>query len=354
MSIDGRNLDEIADEVANAAALLPVWNIFEHDYVVPGVPVYVVVRERPVVRLFVDADGRRIGARLELADGAALPQSPLAEIVVDEVLDHGIRFIEISTATHGLFAHFYALITDVIERVVKDQVHPLAALGQSLSRWQALLRTLTLLTNEQQLGLLGELWVVQRLLTRLKADVLASWVGPDRQSHDFRVGDDELEVKVTTTTHRSHIINGLTQLMASPGCRLYIVSLQLAPAGVAGGWSLPEVATSIRDSLSPWPASKDRFITILEQRLRFRFSDAGYYPQRWRMRTRPHLVPVGVGCPRLVPDALSHVPKEYAMQRVSDISYRVDLEGLGFPEDHPDFIAVLPPAEQKTTGGSAA
>lgn len=299
-----------------------------------------------MVRLFVDDGGRRIGANFALVDNEELPPSPLAEIIIREIVEGETRLLDVSTSTKDLYRHFYALLMDMVDRIVREDLHPLIALRRSLSSWRTLLRTLVLLTNEQQTGLFGELWMFARLLPRFGVHTIDAWVGPLQQPHDFRIGNDEFEIKTTTASKRSHVINGVTQLQHSVGCRLFLVSLQLARAGPAGGRSLPELVRHLLQGLSRWPSAHDRFIRVLEETLRFRLADADQYPQRWQMRTQPALIRVTAGCPRLVTKALQRLPPEYGTDRISDLVYRINVEGLGFTDGHPKFLSILPKVEE--------
>ncbi|WP_409518622.1 hypothetical protein [Rhizobium laguerreae] len=74
----------------------------------------------------------------------------------------------------------------------------------------------------------------------------------------------------------------------------------------------------------------------------FRRTDAIHYSRRRRLADRPRLVPVADGVPRLTADALALLPASFASSGISDVSYRIDVEGLGFEEGTPEFSAVVP------------
>jgi hypothetical protein len=97
-----------------------------------------------------------------------------------------------------------------------DVARAVLALESSLALWRALLQTSALLSEEKQVGLAGELWLLERLLRGLGPRALDAWVGPGGQSHDFRLGDFEFEVKATSGTRRVHMINGLNQSLGTP------------------------------------------------------------------------------------------------------------------------------------------
>jgi hypothetical protein len=335
-------------ESGATSPLLPPWELFAHDYIDNGVPCLYVVQTEPRVSLFVDQGSARIGATFALTDMVALPISPLDEIRVSDVsIDHH-RHLEVSTTSRLLYRNFYLLMADIISGVVSDGLSPPAALEQSLQKWHALLSTTELMTEERQLGLFGELWMLQRLLPRLGLGTLDAWTGPAAQAHDFRVGTDEFEVKTTSGAARTHTISSLDQLMPSTGCSLYILSIQLAHAG-AGGTTLGETVQSIVGTLEPWDGAATRFLYLLAQ-VGYKPQDAVRYSRRRKLRTRPQLVLVGHGCPRLVPLALAALPPTFAAGRIRRAVYDIDLEGLGFPDEDPRFLRLLPLPDPRVQG----
>ena len=330
--------------------LLPAWELFAHDYVENGVPYLYVVRSDPRVEVFVDQQSVRLGARLALPAATVLPASPLDEVLVANVLVNGVHTLEISTTSRLLYRNFYFLIADIISSVVLDSVLPLAALEQSLLRWQALLSVSDLLTEERQVGLFGELWMFRRLLPTLGAATTDAWTGPSAQAHDFRIGTNEFEVKSTSGSGPMHVISGLDQLVPSIGCRLFILSLQITHAGT-GGITLAEAITATGEALRPWSGAEDRFLYLLAG-LGYKPTDAVRYPRRRKLRGQGLLVPVIDGCPRLIPDALAALPAIYEPSRIRRAVYDIDLQGLGFHDGDPRFLQLLPATPQNRSGTS--
>ena len=319
-------------------SLLPGWDIVRRDYIEPGLPGRVVVRETPKVELFVDAGGMRFGADFELSAGSVVPPSPFTDIEIAEVRLDSARCVEISTTAASLFGTFYLFAVDTARAVIERSVPPIEAVNGSLAHWRALLQTSTLLSDEKQLGLAGELWLLERLLARMGRAAIDAWVGPGSQSHDFRLGPIEFEVKATSGARRIHMINGLHQLAPTIDSALYLLSLRFIDAG-SGGETLGETVTRIGASLSPGDRQP------YEDKLRaagFRTDDAVHYSRRRRVADKPRLIPIVDGVPRLTAAALAALPAAFSTAGISDVSYRVDVEGMGFEEGTPEFAAVLP------------
>lgn len=322
-------------------SLLPDWETFDQDYIQSGLPQRFVVRTSPHVYLFIDQGADRIGASFELASPRAEGQVlTLSQIHVDDAVRDGRHHIEIWTNARPLFANFYRLVSEIVRSVVDDAEDPDAALSAAVLRWEALLSRQSLMPDEAQTGLFGELWLLERLIGVHGLDALDAWVGPAGQAHDFRMGDVELEVKTTSGTQRNHRINGLNQLQPSVDCSLYLLSLKVANAG-AGGRSLPDVILDIEQSLSPSHAALARFRAALE-RVGYDAADAHLYTRRRRLRDVATLIPVTDGVPRLTPEAVAGLEPKFAAHRITSVVYAIDVEGLGHLDGSEQFTSILP------------
>ncbi len=85
-------------------------------------------------------------------------------------------------------------------------------------------------------------------------------------------------------------------------------------------------------------------LAVFEQMLRtqrlYRDEDASLYTERVRLRTLPTLIEVTATFPRLTSDLVRDALGETAA-RISDVSYRINVDGLGVPEGHAEFARVL-------------
>lgn len=327
--------------------LLPEWVAFERDYIETGVPHLFVVRQIPAVALFIDQGAERIGARFEQTGSRPEGKALLfAEIHVDEIAGEGRRQTEIWTDARHLFGNFYRLVSEIVAAVVADGMDPDAALTDAVERWEALISRPSLMSEETQAGLFGELWLLERLIAVHGVDALDAWVGPLRQPHDFRLGTVEFEVKTTSGAKRVHTINGLAQLEPSLDCTLYLLSLKLANAG-AGGRTLPEAIAEIEAGLSSSHAALSRFHASLGA-VGYDPVDAPHYARRRKLRDAATLIPVTDGVPRLTVDALAQIDARFAVGRVSQVSYAIDVDGFGFSDGTEAFYAVLPGITSET------
>ncbi|MHB8430068.1 MAG: PD-(D/E)XK motif protein [Acidimicrobiales bacterium] len=300
-------------------------------------PVAVRLDGEVVVYVFFDPASGRLGLRIPVG-AADLDPSPLAQVEIARRHLDGDDVIEIATRTVALFPYFHGFCLSVADRIQLDGLDANAAVNECVARWKDLLRQVTLLSPEMQLGLIGELWLLGHLMALLgPADALSAWTGPTRAAHDFRFGRFEIEVKTTRGEHRVHVISSDTQLVASQGCTLYLLSLQFTVAGADAGESLASRVIALRDQLQQ-RSLVQVFDAVLAADYGLDPSDLGQYSAAFKLRTPPYLVPVDAEFPRVV---LADLVDGNSAARISDLRYRVDVEGLGFLPGSPQFDNVI-------------
>lgn len=292
---------------------------------------------RVVVHLFYEPESQRLGLRVPRGK-IDLGPSPLAHVSITVPVVGGREVVEIATTVPMLYPYFHGFAVSVADRVQLDGFDTNEAVNECIARWQDLLRLAGRLGPERELGLLGELWLLRQLIGRLgPADALAAWTGPTRAAHDFRFASEEIEVKTTRGEHRIHLISSDTQLIASEGCSLSLLSLQFTAAGPSEGWTLGDAVDAVRRVLGT-PALLSTFDGILADAFGLEPRDLAAYTGRVKLRTLPYLVPIGRGFPRLEP---ARVLTAEAWARISDVRYRVDVEGLGHLPGTEPFVQVL-------------
>ena len=318
--------------------LIP-WDSFNAAFVEPGIPVEVPVQGQPPVSIYTDAAGGRIGMRAHTSpEGVGELQTPRA---VEIRAAPGQ--LDITTADTEMFAPFYAFMLDVANRLQMQGATGRDALAGALAAWRRMLAAPSLMSEDARLGLSGELWVLERLIRASGPGSLDAWTGPEREAHDLRLAETEIEIKTTIGRSRTHIIGGAHQLVASPGMDLHLLSIQMERAGLGVGWSLPEQIAAVRGLLEDDPdrtglfAGQLRAVGWLEE-------DAPHYPQRLRLRSEPRIVLVDDRFPRITEAWLSEALGERAA-RIDDVQYRIDVADLGHAYLSPGFSAVLSLAE---------
>jgi hypothetical protein len=324
--------------VIDAAARHLEWRNFR-ELIDAGVPAVQPVTGHPDVAVFVDEAGSRIGLRTPAVVGQVVEPSPVAEIEVRTVNVAGLEVFEISTRASQLFAEFYAVVEEIADRMQLKGASPVAAFGETLVNWRALLRPAERMSDEQRLGLFGELLILDRILASKGPGAITAWTGPMAEPHDFRLGEREIEVKTTSSRRRSHQISSLEQLEPSPGRQLFLASLQIEPAGNAAGLSLTELVDRVRTRLEPGTVNRESLESSLLVGWRYSDVHGPLYQERYQLRTATALIQVTDDFPRLTPNLLAGMP---GSDRIEDVQYRVTVDGLGVADGTDQFLAILP------------
>lgn len=300
----------------------------------------------PGVEVFTDNPHGRIGIRITSEAGAPLPVSSLVAIDIRRLEDGGTTILEVSSTRSELFRDFYAFVCGVADRIQLDGVPAGAAIEAELSSWKRLLERASGLTPEEEIGLFGELWMLNRLASSKGWEkALPAWKGYEREEHDFGLESADIEVKTTSLEKRVHVIGGLDQLRASPDRDLYLLSIQLTRSGDRHGRTLGEVVDSMLTQIRlAAPALVTEFEEAL-QKVRYREEDRHLYTARRHLRSQPSLIKVDESFPSLLRDDLETLGGSRA-ERVVDATYRIDVAGLGVEDESPEFLRLIPRGAQ--------
>lgn len=316
------------------------WESFEAR-INKGPPSAEAVSGFPRIHLFIEPAGRRIGARFFTRKSGVVP-SPLAEVTIREVGVGTETALEVSTDNQALYRDFYSLCCSIADRVQVDKQPVSAAVAGTLTSWAALIRRKSLLSQESQTGLLGELLFLRRAAKSLGWTAAAhAWLGPDSEEHDFVLPSVDAEVKCTSREQRIHQIGSLMQLQPKLNRKLQLVSVQLTQAGdnqdafslstmvasalAAAGQAAPLAAELIRDQI---------------RRQGWEDEDAPHYVTRYYLRAPLMTARVAHGFPAIVPESLVPLGAK-AVSRVDHVSYSINVDGLGVLDGSRQFDRVL-------------
>ena len=135
--------------------------------------------------LFTETGGTTLGMRIEGSgphlDTLALPRAVHLAVQSDQ--------IELFATDPEVFEPFYAFLLDVANRLQISGEAPEAAVTEALAAWRRMLAAPTLMGDDPQTGLLGELWILERLMLGMGTEAFDAWTGPKSEAHDFRLGD---------------------------------------------------------------------------------------------------------------------------------------------------------------------
>ncbi|MEL0101229.1 MAG: PD-(D/E)XK motif protein [Euryarchaeota archaeon] len=136
-------------------------------------------------------------------------------------------------------------VIDIIH--LTDYQNPIESTELIIERWIQIWRNREPLGREQQMGLFGELSVLEKLLVAGNDDAVENWTGPERATHDFEFASRHIEVKTTGTSEPILDISSFNQLRpCNP--TLYLVMVQME---IESGETLPGLIANVRDLLNP-------------------------------------------------------------------------------------------------------
>ncbi|MHB8267465.1 PD-(D/E)XK motif protein [Bradyrhizobium sp.] len=190
-------------------------------------------------------------------------------------------------------------------------------------RWHHLLRggSDARLSSEEQKGLIGEMFVLQRQFMSCLAskDAVDAWKGPLGHPKDFESGRICVEAKARRGAAAPQIaISSAAQLddAGTDALFLYVVELDQAPSGTSGCFTLPEIVARVREALIQRDSGVCEAFEILLAAAGFRWTD-DYSEFLW-VEGASHFYRVRNGFPRIMTTAL--------MSGVANVKYSVSLQ----------------------------
>jgi hypothetical protein len=294
------------------------------------VPFRKTIQGNPDSEIFFDASHKQLGFRIELSSDVEVEfQIEPKTISVKRVNFHEKEYLEIRSGNQSLFNTFYSFGVEIVNQVQIFKKEPLSTFNETWAKWNLLLEDEGILSKEKQLGLIGELWLLE-IVSKTSGWIFAldSWHDIANSEHDFCLHKIDIEVKSTTSELRKHQISSLTQLVPSNNRDLFLASFQFTPCSKNAKEAL---------SLQSRTQAIEKLIDDQEliERFRSRLILAGWkedhsmqYRSSYLPRSKPRLIKVDEKCPRLTPDLLAHMDPA-VLNSISDVRYRIDVTGLG-------------------------
>ncbi|WP_217428512.1 PD-(D/E)XK motif protein [Rugamonas rivuli] len=180
----------------------------------------------PQCLIGVDEDGH-LHLMIAIGDDAVkLP--PELEAVVVQVIDANGNYLDVYAKAHYEMI-FTPIVNQIFAGVAVQGRKPIDAVVQTIEEFRGALRPLKPdLSLAEQIGLFGELWVLQNvLIPSIGPRACYLWSGPDSERHDFMGAAVHIEVKSTTRSEDRHEISRIDQLRAPAGKKLLLASIQL-------------------------------------------------------------------------------------------------------------------------------
>jgi len=300
-----------------------------------GMPARRKLADIPECLLIIDPEAERMTLRTPARESGPLPDVSMFDRItcdVDQDYGESETWFSLGIDTEGNRFEAYHVIADIVDLLVGGVAFR-TAVTESLQSFKDILAKRQRLTEEQQVGLLGELTLLKHCVEELGAQqALDAWLGAQGEEHDFVFPTFDVEIKSTRSEARVHMINSVSQLEPSPGRPLYLLSVQFTAAGAARqGVTLADVISRLRDHLG---LQHRRVLDSELASVGWRDEDEALYPRRWVLRSAPRAYLVDAGFPAITPAHLAEVLA--SPEHVVSVQYRLDVGQLAdSPAPHP-------------------
>jgi len=310
------------------AALLEHWN--------SGVAVVIPLAGVPELRLRIDSPRESLTLRAPIDASTVSIRNELSHVRVELVAEGAQRFVEISTRDERLLLDGYAMLAAVADRIQIDGIEPLKALDETLSTWRSILAARVRMDISDEIGLFGELLVLEAVLASGQLDASA-WRGGLREEHDFGFQAVDVEIKTTSGERRQHWINGLGQLVPTGETALWLLSVQITRGGMGQGRLLPVLVETVRLA-APTNEVRTHIDRVLAA-AGWRDEQSDLFGDAWRIRSGPLALCVDSSFPRITPAQLAAGGVDVAAIR--QVSYGIDVTDRLPSPDPPAPVAVM-------------
>jgi len=182
--------------------------------------------EVPDCLIGVDEEGH-LHLLIAIGDEAVKLPPDLEAVVVQVIATNG-SYLDVYAKGHYEMI-FTPMANQIFSGIAKQGRKPIDAVVRTIEEFRSALKPVKPdLSLTEQIGLFGELWVLQNvLIPGIGSRACYLWSGPDSERHDFIGSAVHIEVKSTTRSEDRHEISRIDQLRAPSGKRLLLASIQL-------------------------------------------------------------------------------------------------------------------------------
>lgn len=233
-------------------------------------------------------------------------------------------FIVIECENEGYLNNFVLILKEIIETYDNSNFDIDKSVNIVISKWRYFLAApkSNILKEDEIVGLIGELLLLNKLIDTVNVDAIDYWVA-NKGEEDFIFNTTIIEVKSTQKDKHEHIINGIDQLAFNPLKRKFILSIIFSKSTSINSISLPGIINECSIKLSSFPDKKGAFYSILNNR-GYDIRDEDLYFEFTYEFIRGGFFEVDESFPKLTQNEL----KSSLNSRVSKIRYTIDMEGL--------------------------
>lgn len=215
-----------------------------------------------------------------------------------------ITFILLDNELDEVFALFIENIFESINNLDNESMVINQTLD-SIAKWKKLFDKIksTLLTEEEQKGLIGELLFISESIENEvpKDTIIENWYGPDYYNKDFIINNIGLEIKTTTQDRPTLKISSEQQLDKQDLDMLYLIQYNLEESR-SNGFTLPEIINKVRIEIAVNYILKSKFDEKLIQ-IGYNDDDSAKYDTKYKLIEK-HIYDVNKDFPKITKSTL--------------------------------------------------
>jgi hypothetical protein len=296
------------------------------DHIAAGITTVYPFPGDPPVDLLIEGAVPRLTLRAEYQGPVQAPPNLLKNVRVRAESVAGAPRVAVAIEGPELMLDGQAMLSRIADRIQIDGLEPMRAVTDTLRQWREVLAARSRLSEEAEIGLFGELLIVEALCAVTGPSALTSWRGAIHEEHDFGFSELDVEAKTTSTERRQHWITSVTQLQPTPGRALGLASIQITRGGSTGR-TLPTLIETLRSSVDRTALDRNLAAVGWDNEAADLFSD------RWLVRAQPALFIVDHTFPAITRALLASAVSDTGA--ITDVRYRIDLTDRP-PDSVPD------------------
>ncbi len=215
-----------------------------------------------------------------------------------------ITFILLDNELDEVFALFIENIYESIN-ILDNESMVINQTLDSIAKWKKLFDKIksTLLTEEEQKGLIGELLFISESIENEvpKDTIIENWYGPDYYNKDFIINNIGFEIKTTTQDRPTLKISSEQQLDKQDLDMLYLIQYNLEESR-SNGFTLPEIINKVRIEIAVNYILKSKFDEKLIQ-IGYNEDDSAKYDTKYKLIDK-HIYDVNKDFPKITKSTL--------------------------------------------------
>lgn len=209
--------------------LLAIWTVLETEAAagkigIHAVPTGFVIVSGEVLAGIDKAGNRHLLVPLIRGEAAIEDRSGRA-LQLQHIRDKDVSYISAICLVRELDDVFFLFSRELLEDLANSG-SPAKHVANAFAKWKRLFADASAqveLSESQQIGILAELHILERLAAIDPYLALESWLGPSRSQHDFRRGSTAIEVKASLIREGRRLsISSVEQLNAPPDGELLL------------------------------------------------------------------------------------------------------------------------------------